>query len=229
MGPILFFMDASFTTPTAVTYHAPAWQRGLAQLVSYLLHPLFVPVVVAWIILYLHPINILLTDAPIRLRLLFMVLINTVLFPGVFMALLWGLKFVPNLYLATRKERIIPLTVSIIFYFWAYYVSRNLEATPTALHQWLLGVFIASCGAMFTNIFLKISLHTIAAGGVLMFFLLQLFQDIHWPMWWLAPIALLAGLVGTARLVRNAHTSGEVYAGYLCGAVCQVAAAWIVS
>jgi hypothetical protein len=221
-------MDASFTTPTPVTYHGPVWLQKLAQLVSYVLHPLFVPAMVSWLVLYAHPIHVLLTDSPIRLRIFAMVLINTVLFPGIVMLLLKALRFIPNMYLHTRKDRIIPLTISIIFYFWAYYVGRNLEAIPPALHQWLLGVFLASCAAMFCNIFFKISLHTIAAGGALMFFVWQMQTDMHWPLWWLLPLSLAAGMVGSARLLRNAHTPPEVYAGYLAGALCQVAAAFIV-
>jgi hypothetical protein len=30
--------------------------------------------------------------------------------------------------------------------------------------------------------------------------------------------------VGTARLIRNAHEPSDIYAGYLAGVICQVAA-----
>jgi hypothetical protein len=222
-------MTDHISETVTASYEAPRWTRATAQLVSYIFHPLFVPFMVAWVILYQHPIHVLLTDAPIRLRIIAMVFINTVLFPGIFVLLLWRLKFLPNLYMESQRARIIPLTVSILFYFWAYYVGRNLEAVPPAMQQWLLGVFLASCAAMFTNIFLKISLHTLAAGGAVMFFILRMKADIYWPMWWLAPIVFIAGLVGTARLLRKAHEPGEIYAGYLAGAICQVASLFIVS
>lgn len=221
-------MTNSFSASTDQSYRSSRWEQAFAHIVSYVLHPLFVPFVVAWIILYQHPIHILLTDAPIRLRIIAMVFINTVLFPGIFVSLLWRLKFLPSLYMTTRKERIIPLTVSILFYFWAYYVGRNIEAVPAALQQWLLGVFLASCAAMFTNIFFKISLHSLAAGGAVMFFVLSMKVDSNWPSWWLVPAVLLAGLVGTARMVLKSHEPGEIYAGYLAGAICQLAAMFIV-
>jgi hypothetical protein len=219
---------ANLSATNQPMYEAPSWTRALAQVVSYFFHPLFVPIMVVWLILYQHPINYLLTDDPIRLRLMAMTFINTVFLPGFVIFLLWRLKFIPNMYLESRKDRIIPLNVVIIFYFWAFYVGRNLEAIPMAMQQWLLGVFLASCAAMFCNIFFKISLHTISAGGAVLFFVLRMTVDPYWPMWWLAPVVLLAGLVGTARLLRSAHEPGEVYGGYLAGALCQLAAILII-
>jgi peptidase E len=40
-------------------------------------------------------------------------------------------------------------------------------------------------------------------------------------------VLLIAGLTGTARLLREAHSAGEVYAGYLAGAICQLAGWYI--
>ena len=129
------------------------------------------------------------------------------------------------MYLEDQKERIIPLVGGLIFYFWAYYVGRNLEYMPPSLQQWLLGVFLCSCAAMFTNIFKKISLHSIGVGGFITFCALQQATDPHWQGKWLFIGLLAGGLVGTARLVKNAHEPSEVYAGYLAGIICQVAAA----
>lgn len=213
---------------TITYYKPPTLLRLAAQVVSYLLHPLFVPIIVVWLLLYQHPINYLLTDGPIRLRLMAMTFINTLFLPGFVVFLLWRLKFIPNMYLESRKDRIIPLNVVLIFYFWAFYIGRNLEVIPPSMQQWLLGVFLGSCLAMFSNIFFKISLHTIAAGGAVFFFAWQMHIDPHWPQWWLVPVVLLAGMVGTARLLRSAHEPMEIYLGYLAGALSQAVAAFIL-
>jgi hypothetical protein len=115
-----------------------------------------------------------------------------------------------------------------MFYFWAYYVSRNLEAIPQSLQQWLLGVFLCSCAAMFVNIFRKISLHAIGMGGTIAFAAWQQATDNHWPHFKLLASMLLAGMVGTARLIRSAHKPADVYAGYLAGAICQWASGVIL-
>lgn len=198
--------------------------RAIAQAVSYLAHPVFIPVIMAAILLFRHPINILIVSPEQRVRIFIMIVINTLLFPTLIVFLLWRLKFIKNMLLENQKERIIPLVASIIFYFWAYYVGRNLEYIPQPLQQWLMGVFLGSCAAMFTNIFKKISLHTIGLGGFITFCAWQQATDAYWPAGLLMIGLVVGGLVGTARLVRGAHEPSDVYAGYLAGAICQVAA-----
>ncbi len=213
---------------TAIPFKAPKWLSVLAQIVSYIFHPLFVPFAVAWLLLYQHPINLITIDDPMRLRLIAMIFINTILFPAFMVFLLWRLKFISNVYLETQRERIIPLIISIIFYFWGFYVSKNIEIVPLALQQWLLGIFLTSCIAMLANIFMKISLHTLGLGGAVMFFLLQMKSDPHWPAAWIFPVLLMAGAVGSARLLRTAHQPSEIYVGYMGGAICQIAAFFIL-
>lgn len=198
--------------------------KAFAELVSWIAHPLFIPAIVAWVILFQHPINQLMVPYEVRIRILAMVLINTILFPGLLVFLLYRLGFAKSLHMETMKERIIPLTVSLMFYFWAYYVSRNIETIPASLQQWLLGVFLCSCAAMFANIWKKISLHGIGVGGLVTFCAWQQATDHHWPMVILIPSIIIAGGVGTARLIRGAHEPSDIYAGYLAGAICQVAA-----
>jgi len=211
---------------SAPALHAP-WLRGLAQFFSYLLHPVFIPGAMAAWLLMGHPMFTLLLEEQVRVRLLAMVLLNTVLFPVLIAFLLWRLGFTKSLQMETQRERIYPLIINIIFYFWAWNVSRNLTDIPLPLVQWLLGVFLCGSAAMFTNIFLKISLHTIAMGGLIMFSVMMMLTDPFWPFWMLPVVLLIAGLTGTARLLREAHLPSEVYAGYLAGAICQLAGWYI--
>jgi membrane-associated phospholipid phosphatase len=213
--------------PISSTQPVPKFSKSLqafAQTISWIAHPLFIPAYVAAILLFDHPINQLMIPYETRIRIMAMVLINTVLFPGLLVFLLKQLGFLKSIYMSTTKERIIPLTVGIMFYFWAYYVGRNLEVIPRALQQWLLGVFLCSCAAMFTNIWKKISLHGIGMGGLIAFFAWQQARDYYWPIFLLIPTIIVAGLVGTSRLIRGAHEPSDVYAGYLAGIICQVVA-----
>jgi len=198
--------------------------RAFAELVSWIVHPLFIPAIVAWIILFQHPINQLMIPYEIRILKMAMVLINTVLFPGLVMFLLYRLGFLKSMFMHTMRDRIIPLNAAIFFYFWTYLVARNSETIPASLQQWLLGVFLCSCAAMFTNIWKKISLHGIGVGGLITFCAWQQATDNYWPKFILILAIILAGLVGSARLIREAHEPSDIYAGYLIGAICQVAA-----
>ena len=64
------------------------------------------------------------------------------------------------------KERIIPLMISMIFYFWTYWVFKNLDSV-FILRVMLLGNFWGIILLFLINIFLKISMHAMAIGGML--------------------------------------------------------------
>lgn len=220
-------MSQSLSTPVSQPLFSPVF-RAAAQFISYLFHPLFIPLFVAGILLFLHPINSLVLPGPFRFRMMAMVFINTVLFPGLIVGLLAKLGFLKSVQMSTQKERIIPLTAGLLFYFWAFYVSRNVEGIPLGLYHWLFGVFLCSSAAMFINIFRKVSLHAIGAGGFVGFFGWQQVVDPHWPAGLLVPGLLVAGIIGTARLMRGVHEPTDVYVGYLAGIACQIAAGLIV-
>ena len=217
-------MDSA--TPQPALHHPI--HRALAQAVSVIFHPLFIPGLLVVLLLTFHQETRFAMTGGLRIRFLAMVLINTVLFPGLVVFLLWRLGFIKSIQLHTTRERIIPLVVSLIFYFWAWHVARNLDYVTDILEVWLLGVFVSSCAAMFCNIFFKISLHTLAAGSLATFHICASLSYEDWAFNFLFASLLVAGLVGTARLIKQAHEPGEVYAGYLAGAICQVAAWWIV-
>ena len=40
------------------------------------------------------------------------------------------------------------------------------------------------------------------------------------PTWWICLILLLAGLVGTSRIILKQHTLSQVVTGYLVGLTC---------
>lgn len=210
----------------AAPLHAPAWRLS-AQAASYLLHPVWVPFAMAAWLLMAHPLYTLLMEEGTRVRLLAMVGLNTVLFPVLIAFLLWRLGFTASMQMETQRERIMPLIINIIFYFWAWNVSRNLEQIPHSLVQWLMGAFLCSSAAMFTNIFMKISLHTIGMGALMAFCALMTLSDPYFPRVLLMIAIVIAGITGTARLLREAHTPSEVYAGYLAGIICQAAAWWM--
>ena len=206
----------------------PALIRFAAKVVSYIFHPVFIPAMVTAVLLWLHPINKLLISDFNKPRIMAMVVLYTGFFPLVAVFLLWRLKFIPNIYLRTQKERIIPFVIAMFFFFWIYYVSRNLEAFPGSLKQFLMGVFISSASALFANIFTKISMHGMAVGGMVGFSFIQQFADVHWQSSWSLTALFIAGVVCTARLLLKEHRPVDVYAGFFTGVLCQVAASFMV-
>jgi len=155
------------------------------------------------------------------LRFLTIFLFNAV-FPAFAVFLMWRLQlFVQSVYLRTAKERIVPYVIAMIFYWWTCHVFKNLPDTPPVAVHFLFGSFLALFGSWMCNIYFKVSMHAVAMGGALLFFLLFSFGDSYTSGLYLSTTLLLTGLVCTARLVVSGHSPFEVYAGLFVGMLGQ--------
>ncbi|HYC39620.1 MAG TPA: hypothetical protein VEB63_03960 [Chitinophagaceae bacterium] len=194
----------------------PAPLRVLAAVVSYAFHPVFVPVYIVVFILYLHPFLFAGYSGWEKSIALAQAFVMFTFFPLVTVLLLRAVKFVDSIFLRTQKDRIIPLVATGIWYFWIWHVWRNLPDRPTEAVMLPLGVWIAASLAILANIYLKISLHTIAMGILLCYcgYLALRTPDIGL---YLCIAVFIAGLVTTARLLISDHTQKEIYLGLLLG------------
>lgn len=202
--------------------------RFLSSLISYLLHPLFLLTYMAAAVCWLNVSGFAgITDAT-KWKWIGITAFNTIFFPLVTLLLLWKLKFVESIFLKTKKDRIIPLIANMIYYFWVYQVfSRSLHA-PLMLNVLFLGAFWGIILLFLGNIFFKISMHTTAAGGMIGLMLVLMFAgQINFLIPFLI-ILLIAGMIGTARMILNSHTPFEIWMGYLAGLVAMLAAYWFL-
>ncbi len=198
------------------------------KLISYIFHPLFIPTYIFFLLIRIFPFEFAGIN-PWELHMkTFSVFWMTAFFPGFAVFLMWKLKLIENMYLRTQKERIIPFFISMFFYWWMYYLSRNFTDQPIVLKFFYFGIFISTSIGVVINNFIKISLHGMAMGGALT-------AIIFFSIYYQAPISLviiaavfLTGLVSTARLLVSNHTVPEVYIGLLVGAICQIAAYYFI-
>ncbi|HXB94272.1 MAG TPA: hypothetical protein VNU70_03900 [Puia sp.] len=198
--------------------------RGFAHVISYVFHPLFINVYVMAFLIFLHPYAFAGFDHRIKvLRLLHVVFVNAFL-PLFSVFLMWRLQFIQTMMLRTQKDRIIPYIATMFFYFWTWWVYKNLEDIPVLAVHFLLGSFLAVFAAFFCNIFYKVSMHAVAMGGALMFFFLFGFHDIYGSGLYIAAALLLTGLVCTSRLILSAHSGFEVWSGLFVGMLTQLIA-----
>jgi len=214
----------------AITYPLPQPKilRVIAKIVSYIFHPLFIPVYVTAYLIYIHPYLFAAYDSKQKFLRLLSVFVITVFFPAITVFLLWRLQFAESIYLRTQKERIIPFVASIIYFFWAFWVARNLEGTPSPMVFFFLGVFLSTSAALMANNYFKISLHGLGVGGAVAFMILLGTLTTE-PMGMVISITtLIAGLVCTARLIVSDHHPFEVYSGVIIAGSTQFIACWII-
>jgi hypothetical protein len=214
----------------AITYPIPQPKvlRVIAKIVSYIFHPLFIPVYVTAYLIYIHPYLFAAYDDKQKFLRLLSVFVITVFFPAITVFLLWRLKFAESIYLNTQKERIIPFVASNIYFFWAFWVARNIEGTPPPMVFFFLGVFLASSAGLMANNYFKISLHALGVGGAVAFMILLGTLTPN-PMGMIISITtIIAGLVCTSRLIVSDHHPMDVYMGVMIAILSQFIAFWII-
>ena len=199
-----------------------------AVFLSYLFHPIFIPLYVLLFIVYIHPSYFSGFSDGTRLRTILILVQNAVFYPLFCVLLLKGVGFIDSIFLRTRKDRIIPYIACGIFFFWTFTVFKEQGAFPRIVPAFILGVFLASSAALIANIYFKISMHAIGLGGMLGVFLV-IASNYSMMMTWPLSIALLVtGLVCTARLLITDHSPKDIYSGLFVGIVAQFIAAYVM-
>jgi hypothetical protein len=87
--------------------------------------------------------------------------------------------------------------------------------------HFFLGSFLAICAAWFCNIYFKISMHSLAVGGLLMFALLFSLNDNYSSGLYLGIAVMVTGLVSTSRFIVSDHSPFEIYSGLFTGMLAQ--------
>lgn len=118
--------------------------------------------------------------------------------------------------LGKRERRMIPYIISIMCYFTGYYL-LNLFNTPSFISVILVVSIIIEVLCAMINRWWKISIHNAGIGGITGMVLAFSFILNFDPTWWLCLLLLLAGMVGTSRMVLRQHSLSQIVCGYLLG------------
>ena len=197
-----------------------------AHFFSYVFHPLFIPLYAISFLIFFHPSYFAGFTPYEKYRILFTTILNTVFFPAFAILLMKGLGFIKSIFLHTRQDRIGPYLSAMIFYFWTAWVFFKAEPQlALILPSFMTGVFLTTVVGLISNIYFKISMHAMGAGGLLGLFLLITFSNSMLMTWPLGTALLITGLVCTSRLIVSDHTVKEIYLGLFFGVLCQLAAA----
>ena len=114
----------------------------------------------------------------------------------------------------------------MIFYFWVSHVFNMMPGVnvPLILKVLLLGNFWGIIVLFMINIFTKISMHTAAAGGIIgNIIVLMIISPVNMEKPFFVSL-ILAGIIGSARMIIGAHQRGDVWLGYIIGILVQLGA-----
>ena len=228
-------MEQATIPATDNRQEGPIFSKGLrnaALFISYLCHPIFLPFLITVLAVHALPeYFVAFKQFSIRFpydRLYIRVASISLFFPLLTVVLARALHFVDSLHLRSQRDRIIPYVACTIYYFWAYFAFKREGVAPPFYNVFFLGVFIGVVISMVANAYVKISMHTVGWGGVTGF-LLVVMLSLQMNISLMLMVALLiSGIVATARLILNAHSPAEIYAGFVAGILAQMIAYVIV-
>ena len=117
--------------------------------------------------------------------------------------------------LGERKRRFMPFLLTITSYVFCLVMMHRLNI-PWYMTGIILAALIMMVICIVVNLKWKLSEHM--AGGLVSFSALFGYN----PVWWLCLFILIAGVLGTARIILQHHTLGEVLVGFAVGLICSL-------
>ena len=185
-----------------------------ARITSIIFHPLLIPTL-GFLLLFNSGFYFTLIPWGIKRMVLLVVFLSTCVLPALSIGLLsLNQKF--DLNMDKNTDRVLPLILSSVFYYSGYLILRRLPIFPI-YNFFLLASIPVQIVLLFISLKWKISAHSAAIGGLLGGFIAMSFLFQENPSLILISLILIAGIVGTSRLVLEKHTNWQVYSGFLLG------------
>ncbi|MFA7492889.1 MAG: hypothetical protein WCZ43_05165 [Proteiniphilum sp.] len=147
--------------------------------------------------------------------------------PAVLIFILYKTGVISDLSLKVRHERIYPYMITLVSYsvmIFFYYRMR--------MPAWFLMIMVSSVAIMLVAILVtlkwKISAHMFGIGGLIGGAMsVSYFVEHSNPYFMFMGLFIIAGLVGTSRLILKRHTLAQVIAGFLLGFLLSFSFVWI--
>jgi hypothetical protein len=196
-------------------------ENKIAKVISYLFHPLLMVIYGLVLLFSINTFSPLVLSLQGKLYVLFIAFIAGVIFPLSFMFFLLKTKVIRSFALETKEERTIPYLMTGVFYYFIFYLFKEI-GLPPLYFVFILNTTLLVFITLLINFWWKISAHMIAIGaviGCISGISIKLNLELT-PF--IAGLFLVAGLTGFARLKLNAHNNSQLYVGFFTGLICML-------
>jgi membrane-associated phospholipid phosphatase len=188
-----------------------------ANIISVLFHPLLmmtygVLIALSYTYLALYPFIL-------KLYIVGGVLLCTVLVPSAVVVLMVKSGKAGDMELSRKHERLIPYLVFMAGNMACFFFYYKLQM-PAWLLSMFIGVSFALLFALCINFIWKISAHAMGIGGLLGAIMGSAYIQSINPYHLFILLILVAGIIGTARIILEKHTPMQVLCGSLLGFAC---------
>lgn len=191
----------------------------VARMVSAVFTPFSIPFL-AFLILFLFSY---LSIMPIQYKLIVLGIVYcfTIMIPVLAIFIFKKINGFSAQELGERKKRYVPFFLTITSYVFCLLMMNRLNI-PWYMSGIILAALIMMVICIVVNLKWKLSEHMAGAGAVIggLVAFSALFG--YNPVWWLCLFILVAGVLGTARIILGHHTLGEVIGGFAVGFICSL-------
>lgn len=193
----------------------------IAKIISGIFSPLLIPTY--GMIIALFGTSLVLVPAGIRINVTLITFAITCLVPTGAFYVLYRLGLISDFGLNSRRERTVPYIIVSLSYLAATFCMIKANA-PDWMRLFMVGGLAAAIISGVINVKWKISGHSAATAGLIaLCFRIMVSDQIigGLDMKWITMAAILCwGLTGSARLILERHTLGQVLAGAANGFLC---------
>lgn len=192
----------------------------LANLISIVFHPIFIPTLIFATIFGFAPILARPLSDEALIYILVAIFITTFVIPLCSIGVLKFSDYISSLTMKDRKERVIPFLFVSIFYgitTYMFYAKMQLNQVLVLI---MLSITIISFVIAIITVFWKISAHSAAIAGMMGFLIAIMIKYSLSSL--LIPVilsVLIVGIVMSSRLYLNFHKPSEILAGGILGFV----------
>ena len=154
-----------------------------------------------------------------KLRVIALVFLFTILLPTFLIRLYRRYNGWTLIELGQKERRMVPYVISILCYMVCVYL-MELQHIPHFMAGIVIAALVVQMVCAFINMWWKISTHTAAIGGVAgaLFIFSEVFR--FNPTWWFVLVLVIAGILGSSRMILRQHTLLQVVAGFVIGFFC---------
>jgi hypothetical protein len=193
--------------------------KHFAWFISIFFHPLLMPFLGIYIILNCG--NLYLITVEGKSLILTITILCTFVIPIAFLPLLYFQKLVSSFTLNDKQERVLPLIITFILYYFSFYIFRRL-GVPLFIQAFQLASTLSVLVTLLITLKWKVSSHLVGIGGIIGLIFILLFYYHSSLFLYLIAALFLAGCIGFARLSLNEHTPSQVYVGLAVGLLVMV-------
>ncbi|HNX66307.1 MAG TPA: hypothetical protein PKH02_05455 [Bacteroidales bacterium] len=194
----------------------------LSQIISIAFHPIFMPLY-GLLIIFSAPTILYFVPLKIKKLTLLVIACNNIILPLSLILMLYSRGIIKSFQAREKKERTIVLIISTILYLVTTTLMLRLPI-PNLIKVYFVSTTFVSFITLIINQFWRLSLHSVAVGGLLTLVCLMVYIFNVPVIWYISGMVLLSGLVMFSRLYNEDHEPAEVWTGFFAGAASMVGA-----